>query len=499
MTKLFSLRAAWCCVALLNMVALSACGGGGGGGPAGTAGAESSAMAPDSPPTPSAGTDVLPLTEPIVAASQGGAEQPSAVSVVPVVPALVYTVEPDELIRNNLFASGLAWWNWALTDVVASEQRVGGKALRISSNVVQPLPAGTLIPGRSYTLSVTARNLQSSGKGTVAVRFRRPTYQEVYRVYKSDVVFTYHHTYSFDFTVPAYGDMPEVAVTASGGPVLIDSISLKARSAAAQTEPVTSTADSHVPAGYALAFNDEFSGSALNRRKWFTRYLGGSDHFTDEKQRYRDNDNHSVGGGVLSLVARKVSEGAVNGANYESGMIRSDWTTRYGYFEARVRMPGGKGVWPAFWLNSDVSETGRQAWPPEIDIFEFVNNGQDDKVYMLHTGVISQTGVKPPYLYADPMVNTTWGFWRAPFNFDEGWHTIGSEWTPTSVTTYVDGRKIATRAYTWTYADGTQAGPAHILLNLAIGGSWAGRYGIDDTAFPQALQIDWVRVYKKVE
>jgi beta-glucanase (GH16 family) len=498
MTHILSLRAACACLALLNLMALSACGGGGGGA-AGTMGAESTAVSPGSRPAPAADAAVPPITDEAVEPSQNEPEQLSATSLVPVVGPLTYAVAPDELIRNNLFASGLAWWNWALTDIVPSERRSGGQALRVTSNVVQPLPAGTLVPGRSYILTVTGRNLQSSGRGTVAVRFRRPVNQEVYRIYKSDVVFTYHHTYSFGFTVPAYGDMPEVAVTTNGRPVIIDSISLKARSAAVQTEPVTSTAGSHVPAGYALAFNDEFNGNALNRRKWFTRYLGGADHLNDEKQRYRDNDNHRVGGGLLSLVARKVSTGAPEGADYESGMIRSDWTTRYGYFEARVRMPGGKGVWPAFWLNSDVSEAGRQGWPPEIDIFEFVNNGQDDKVNMLHTGVISQTGAKAPYLYADPAVNTTWGFWWAPFNFNEGWHTIASEWTPAGVTTYVDGRKIATRAYTWTYADGAQAGPAHILLNLAIGGSWAGRYGIDDAAFPQALQIDWVRAYKKVE
>jgi len=65
------------------------------------------------------------------------------------------------------------------------------------------------------------------------------------------------------------------------------------------------------------------------------------------------------------------------------------------------------------------------------------------------------------------------------------------------VTMYIDGKKIYTRAASWTYDDGTTGGPAHILLNLGIGGAWAGRNGIDDTAFPQALHIDWVRAYRK--
>lgn len=67
-------------------------------------------------------------------------------------------------------------------------------------------------------------------------------------------------------------------------------------------------------------------------------------------------------------------------------MVRSLWTPRYGCDEARVPMPGGLGAWPAFWLNSDVSAQGRLAWPPEIDIVEFVNNGVEDKTNLLHSG-----------------------------------------------------------------------------------------------------------------
>jgi len=64
---------------------------------------------------------------------------------------------------------------------------------------------------------------------------------------------------------------------------------------------------------------------------------------------------------------------------------------------------------------------------------------------------------------------------------------------------YVDGLKVVTSTLRWVYADGAQAGPAHILLNLAIGDGWAGRYGIDDAAFPQALAVDWVRVYQRIQ
>ena len=121
----------------------------------------------------------------------------------------------------------------------------------------------------------------------------------------------------------------------------------------------------------------------------------------------------------------------------------------------------------------------------------------EDKLNMLHSNVKLNPGTSSMLTYADPAFNTIWSYYTAPFNFNEGWHTIGTEWDASSVTLYVDGKKIYTRGYHWTYGDGTPAGAAHILLNLAVGGSWAGRHGIDDAAFPQSLQIDWVRAYTR--
>lgn len=407
---------------------------------------------------------------------------------------------PVELATNGSFTLGLSHWGTHDAVLVPSAQRRGGQALQVGGSATQPVAAGQLVAGSSYTLFVTARLENPGPAAKVGVQFRRPTGAEIIRTYQTQVAGTNPQTYRVDFTAPPYAAMGEILLAAAGPRLLVDAVSLQPREAIVQTEPRMSKWDSHVPWGYVLEFNDEFNGNALNRSKWFTRYIhaGGTlDRLNDEQQRYRDNDNHRVSGGVLSLVARKVSQNDPAGINYESGMIRSDWTARYGYFEARVRMPRGIGLWPAFWLISDVSAEGAMSWPPEIDIFEYVNNGVEDRADMLHAGVVPLPGVAAPYTYVDPGFNTQWSFYTAPYNFHDGWHTIGAEWTPTSVTVFLDGKKLFTRSYLWNFPDGSTAGPAHILLNLAVGGSWAGRHGIDDTALPQSLQIDWVRAYSK--
>ena len=274
---------------------------------------------------------------------------------------------------------------------------------------------------------------------------------------------------------------------------------------------------SFVPKDYVEVFGDEFNEPALDLSKWWTRYIynnGMQDSLNDEKERYRENGNHVMTGATLKLVAKNVRDNDPRGANYESGMIRSKVTMKYGYFEARIRVPGGVGVWPAFWLNSDAAADGSLAWPPEVDIFEFVNNGKDDRPNMIHMGAIIRAPQKGPHarppgtnpwggdlLYADPKLAGTrggGGEYIAPFNFPDAFHIFALLWdTDDTLTWFIDGKPIMKRRYKWVYPEGKDAPYAHVLLNLSIGGNWAGRYGIDDTAFPQAIEIDYVRVYQK--
>lgn len=356
---------------------------------------------------------------------------------------------------------------------------------------------GKILPGHSYTLTFTA---QSRTPTAVAIKFREPKHNDSFRTYRVEVAGDKPKPYRLELTAPAYTERVELVAEAKPSELALGAVSLLERAPLLRTEPVSSWNGSYVPPGYALVFNDEFSGTKLNRDKWFTRYIYSSetlDRLNDENQRYADNGNHELAGGVLRLTARRSKLSRPTGVNYESGMIRSDFTFRYGFLEARVKMPGGLGVWPAFWLNSDVSDLGKLSHPPEIDIFEFVNNGKDDKVNGIHSAATKDPEAKTRFSYEHASFKQSIQTYQAPYDFSRGWHTIAAEWTPSELSVFVDGLKIYTRNFRWVYADGTPAGPAHVLLNLAIGGQWAGRYGIDDTAFPQSLAVDWVRVYQK--
>lgn len=247
-------------------------------------------------------------------------------------------------------------------------------------------------------------------------------------------------------------------------------------------------------AGWELVFSDEFNDDRLDRTKWATRYIYENetlDRFKDEKQRYRDNDNHVLSDGVLSLIARKKP----GGDYFESGLIRSHRTFYYGYYEARIFLPNARGVWPAFWLEGDYDVDGKFWHPPEIDIFEYVINGVEDKANMLHSNSASRDKwAEQQYIYHDR------SFWLrlqemvANEDLNKDWHVVGFVWAPDRISLFWDGRLIYTRMFQWLRKDGELGPPAHIDLNLAIGGGWAGRHGIDESSFPQSFKIDYVRV-----
>jgi beta-glucanase (GH16 family) len=242
-------------------------------------------------------------------------------------------------------------------------------------------------------------------------------------------------------------------------------------------------------AGWEMVFSDEFNGDTLDKNKWATRYIYNNetmDRFNDEDQRYRDSQI-KLSGGVLNLTAQKKE-----GSDYfESGLIRSHRTFYYGYYEARVFLPSGKGVWPAFWLEADYDQDGKTWHPPEIDIFEYVINGVEDKPNMLHSAAAGPG----EYVFVDGSFQTKFAEMFGKEDLNLGWHVAGFVWAPDRLTLFWDGRRIYTRTHQWLRSDGQLGPPAHIDLNFAVGSKqWAGRHGVDEAAFPQTFKIDYIRV-----
>lgn len=281
--------------------------------------------------------------------------------------------------------------------------------------------------------------------------------------------------------------------------------------------------DDYHPPGYRLVFSDEFDGNALARSRWCTRFVYGGgpapqvrdpacqvagngtlDRLNDERQRYVDQDEdgrplHIVEGGVLSLTA--VRSRGQDAFPYRSAMIRSKEVFRPGpevsyYLTARVNLPDVKGTWPSFWINPGPDERGKLEWPPEIDIFDSPINGKEDRANMLHVGAIP-SNLPKTIVESHPLFDRKWRNFVTDANLRDQWIETAAEWTEDRVCYFLNGTRMMCERYEWRHRDGRPAAPGHVLLNLAVGGQWAGRHGIDDAKFPTRLQVDHVRIYER--
>ncbi len=251
-----------------------------------------------------------------------------------------------------------------------------------------------------------------------------------------------------------------------------------------------------IPADYELVKNWDFGVNITTidelRSEFWTRYgfsNNTGDKLNDEWQKYKDNFNHIINDNYLSLVAR-IPKHIVKG-EIESGMIRSRFTFKYGYIEGRMRAPKGRSMWPAFWFIPDSA----RVWPPEIDIFEIVNNGRDTTRNSFHgcAGTAAREGMKSIV----PL--DKWNSYRpTDIDYSEGFHVFGCEWGEDFVKWFVDGRLIRHVApYRWITDAGADAGNADLIVNLAVGGGWP-EAPTSETIFPSSLDIDYIRIYQKI-
>ena len=239
---------------------------------------------------------------------------------------------------------------------------------------------------------------------------------------------------------------------------------------------------------WVLVFSDEFIGTSLDKSKWHTCFWWATDTCTiesnNELELYSSGDVF-VQDGFLRLQAQKRNMVGWNGKTYQytSGMVMGGgrkyekppgFTFTYGYAEARVKIPKGKGLWPAFWM-LPLSYKSR----PEIDISEIL--GDTPNIQRMHYHYLNADGSK-----VDQGNN-----WIGP-DFSQDWHTFGVHWASSEIVWYVDGVER------WRFSDSStiSSEPMYVLLNLAVGGNWPGSPDAF-TSFPSYYDVDYVRVWQK--
>lgn len=223
-----------------------------------------------------------------------------------------------------------------------------------------------------------------------------------------------------------------------------------------------------------LIFQDEFIGTELDFSIWNTCYPwldnGGCTNSGNNELEWYQPDDVFVENGLLKLQAQKRT---INGFPYSSGMISShekfDFT--YGYIEARLKVPVGKGLWPAFWLLPSSRE-----WPPEIDIHEILGHTTSTVHLTLH---YKQPGF--PHL-------SSGSSYIGP-DFSADFHTFAVLWEPQGITWYVDGVER------YFVENDIPAQSMYIIANLAVGGDWPGSPD-ENTPFPSTYDIDYIRVWQ---
>jgi beta-glucanase (GH16 family) len=249
------------------------------------------------------------------------------------------------------------------------------------------------------------------------------------------------------------------------------------------TPAPTSTPATH-RAGWTLVWNDEFDGPAINPDFW-THEIGGHGWGNGESQYYTDSlDNAYLEDGRLVIQAREQN---VLGKLFTSARLitKDKVTQQYGRIEARIQIPTGKGIWPAFWMLGDDIDT--LGWPRsgEIDIME--NIGSEPGVIhgTLHgPGYSGGSGVGASYRLPD----------HRPFADD--FHVYAVEWEPQEIRWYVDDVIYNTITPEDLPGDWVFDHPFFILLNVAVGGRWPG-YPDQTTEFPQRMLVDYVRLYEQ--
>lgn len=244
-----------------------------------------------------------------------------------------------------------------------------------------------------------------------------------------------------------------------------------------------------------LVWSDEFNGPAGTppvQSKWIHQ-VGAWGYTNNELETYTNSPANAAldGHGHLAIIARRQTATGPDGRrrNYTSARIETHrlLSATHGLIEARMKIPAGAGLWPAFWMLG--SDAGRVGWPAcgEVDVLEA--RGQNPSVaYGFLHGPSTQDSSQG-YVLGHRFVSAS--------SLASAFHTYAISWSRNSITWLVDGVPYGTetaqdlsRGTKWVFNR-----PFHLVLNLAVGGNFAGPPN-SSTRFPATLLVDWVRVYQ---
>jgi beta-glucanase (GH16 family) len=243
--------------------------------------------------------------------------------------------------------------------------------------------------------------------------------------------------------------------------------------------------------GWKLIWSDEFNGPAgpPDPEKW-TFKVGHNGWGNHELENYTSKNAQLDGMGHLIITAQMENNGHYS---YTSARITTQklFSVQYGMIEARIKLPVGRGLWPAFWMLGDnITSVG---WPKcgEIDIMENVPQLGPSKIqstiHAAYTGNSRVYGNGKPYHFP-------------PGQTIQGYHIYGLIWSEQQISFFVDDPKNIFATYTRSYVQSHSETwafdhPFFLILNLAVGGDWPGKPD-STTVFPASMIVDYVRVYQ---
>lgn len=234
-----------------------------------------------------------------------------------------------------------------------------------------------------------------------------------------------------------------------------------------------------------LVWSDEFNdySGAPDPMKW--NFISGALGWHNDSQYYTNGQNAYVSDNTLKIVAKKEEYG---GKNYTSALMTTrdlgDWT--YGRIEVRAKLPSSLGIFPAIWLKPTNEKYGSDNFKSgEIDIMEFVGHTPNTIYSTIHT--FNNNHWDSTQLFNEQKVE----------NCSSEFHVYAVEWHEDSIFFYVDslrhhsyGKEANATTDSWPFDM-----DFYLLLNVAVGGGWASDSGFDENAFPQTMEVDYVRVY----